>query len=255
MNFHAPIIAAALVASLTAAEPPKIFVGLLEADTPVKAQIGMVIPPKEIDKFIAKVEASARKDPKWFREFSSQAKPGVPLPFDERLGLTKEEYADYLALWNKREFKPVADIMLLLRQSAGATWSITATGEASNLSTLRYSAKDDVFRSPNGDLKRIEDIKAEATSILGEWTGSEWKFEEETGLGKTKENFAIGRYADNKFGLIVYRVQELSTEGSRLLDKSLVVRFPLGKPAPVKEAKTAPAKGDSNKPSKPSSKK
>ncbi|MEI8038496.1 MAG: hypothetical protein WCJ14_08905 [Verrucomicrobiota bacterium] len=255
MKFLAPLIALALVASLTAAEAPKIFAGLFEPDLPVKGQIGMVIPPKEIDKYIAKVETSARKDPKWFREFSSQAKPGVPLPFDEHLGLTKEEYAEYLALWDKREFKPVEEVMLLLRQSAGSTWSITATGQASNLSTLRYNPKDDAFRSPNGELKRIPDIKAEATSILGEWNGSEWKFEEETGLGKTKENFALGRYADNKFGLIVYRVQELSTEGARLLDKSLVVRFPLGKVGQAKEPNAAPAKPGSNKPAKPAAKK
>ena len=108
-----------------------------------------------------------------------------------------------------------------------------------------------MFRSPNGDLKRIADIKAEATSILGEWNGCEWKFEEETGLGKTKENFALGRYADNKFGILVYRVQELSTEGSRLLDKSLVVRFPLGKAGQLKDAKPAAAKAESSKPAKP----
>ena len=121
--------------------------------------------------------------------------------------------------------------MLLLRQSHGGTWSIACTGGASSLSTLRYIGQDDVFRSPNGDLKRIDDIKADPASILGEWSGHEWKFEEETGLGKTKENVALGRFADNKYGLIVYRVQELSTEGTRLLDKSLVVRFPLGKTA------------------------
>jgi hypothetical protein len=256
MKILAPLIAVSLVASLSAAEAPKIFAGLFEQDIPVKGQVGMVIPPKEIDKYIAKVEASARKDPKWFREFSGQAKPGVPLPFDDRLGLTKEEYAEYLALWNKREFKPVEEVMLLLRQSAGNTWSLTATGEASNLSTLRYSAKDDVFRSPNGDLKRIDDIKAEPASILGEWNGCEWKFEEETGLGKTKENFALGRYSDNKYGIVVYRVQELSTEGTRLLDKSLVVRFALGKAGQAKDTKTAaPAKTGSNKSAKPASKK
>lgn len=234
MKFHAPLIAISLVASLHAAEVPKVFAGLFEQDKPVKAQIGMVVPPKEIDKYVAKVESAARKDPKWFREFSAQAKPGVPLPYDERLGLTKEEYAEYLALWNKREFKPMEEVMLLLRQSAGGTWSITSTGGASTISTLRYVAKDDVFRSPNGDLKRIEDIQADAASILGEWSGMEWKFEEESELAKTKENLAIGRYADNQFGLVVYRVQELSTEGKRILDKSLVVRFALGKAGQVK---------------------
>ena len=114
-----------------------------------------------------------------------------------------------------------------------------------------FDPKADVFHSPNGDLKRIEDIKPDANSILGEWSGREWKFEEETSLGKTKENIALGRFAGNKYGIIVYRIQELSSEGTRLLDKSLVLRFPLGKaapavaPAPVKEA--APAKAPAKK--------
>jgi hypothetical protein len=229
MKLHfPPLIAVFLIASLSAAETPKAFAGLLEPGVAVRGQTGMVLPPPEIDRYVAKVEASARKDPKWFREFSRQAKPGVPLPYDERLGLTKEEYAEYLALWNKREFKPMDEVMLLLRQNSGGMWSINSTGKASTISTLRYVEKDDLFRSPNGDLKRIEDVKTDSGSILGEWTGREWKFEEETSLGKTKENIAIGRLADNKSGIIVYRVQELSTEGTRLLDKSMVIRFPLG---------------------------
>jgi hypothetical protein len=241
MKLHAPLIAVSLITSLSAAEVPKVFSGLLEPGVPKRGQIGLVVPPKEIDKYVAKVESAARKDPKWFREFSSQSKPGVPLPFDERLGLTKEEYAEYLALWAKREFKPMEEVMLLLRESSGS-WVIASTGKASTISTLRYDGKDDLFRSPNGDMKRIEDVKSDPESILGDWSGSEWKFEEETSLGKTKENIAVGRYSDNKFGLIVYRVQELSTEGTRLLDRSLVIRFPLGKSAPATESKPAPVK-------------
>ncbi len=247
MKLTIPFVALSLVANLFAAELPKVFAGLFEQDVPVKGQIGVVLPPPEIDKYVAKVETAARKDPKWFREFSGSSKPGLPLPYDTRLGLTEAEYAEYLVLWNKREFKAMEDVMLLLRQTAGETWSITSTGGASAFSTLRYDPKVDIFRSPNGELKRIDDIKADASSILGEWTGMEWKFEEETGLGKTKENFALGRFADNKFGLIVYRAQELSSEGTRLLDKSLVVRFPLGKgaqskgPAPASKVPVKPA--------------
>ncbi len=83
-------------------------------------------------------------------------------------------------------------------------------------------------------LERLEDIKAEASSILGAWSGYEWRFEEETGLGKTKENFAIGRYNEKSFGLVVYRVQEISSEGRRLLDKSLVIIFALGEAGHLK---------------------
>ena len=233
MKFHFPIIALSLVAHLSGAEPPKVFAGLFEKDIPKKAAIGVVVPPPEIDKYIAKVEASARKDPKWFREFASGSKSGAPLPFDEKLGLTKAEYDDYLALWAKRDFKPLEEVMLLLRQSFGDTWSITSTGGASAISTLRYDAKTDTFRSPNGNLKRIDDVTADSSTVLGAWTGSEWKFEDDTGLGKIKENFAMGRLAGGTYGIVIYRAQELSSEGTRLLDKSLIIRFPLAKAGAV----------------------
>ncbi len=226
-------VLAVLTATL-AAEVPEVFQGLFEKEVPVRAAIGQVMPPPEIEKYIAKVEAAARKDPKWFREFTATSKPGAPLPYNEKLGLTKEEYDGYIALWEKREFKPTKEVMLVLRETFGETWTLTASGEAGAISTLRYDPKKDVFRSPNGELKRLEDIKADAESILGEWTGKEWRFEEETGLGKTKENFAIGTITGKGFGLVIYRAQEISTEGSRLLDKSLVVRFALGKAGHMK---------------------
>lgn len=217
-----------------AAEVPEVFKGLFEEETPVRGSIGVMMPPPEIEKYIAKVEAAARKNTKWFREFTASAKPGAPLPYDEKLGLTQEEYDDYLALWAKREFKATQEVMLVLRETFGETWSLTASGEAGAISTLRYDPKKDVFRSPNGELKRLEDITAGKDSILGEWTGKEWRFEEETGLGKTKENFAIGTMTGKGFGLVIYRAQEISTEGSRLLDKSLVIRFALGQAGHMK---------------------
>jgi len=240
MKFHASMIATLIASTLVHADVPKVFAGLFEKDIPVRGQVGIVLPPSEIDKYVAKVETAARKNTEWFREFSANAKPGAPLPFHENLGLTQTEYDEYIALWKKREFKPMEEVMLLLRESAGGTWSLTATGAASTLSTLRYNSEKDSFRSPNGELARIEDIKADPESILGEWTGNEWKFEEESSLGKTKENVALGRFTDNKFGLVVYRAQELSSEGTRLLDKSLVIRFALGKAGQVQPPQQPP---------------
>jgi hypothetical protein len=239
MKILAQLTAAFLTASHVSADVPKVFEGLLKPGVPVRAHRGMVVPPPEIDKYVAKVEAAALKDPKWLREYAAGSKPGVPLPYDEKLGLTKEEYDAYIALWNRREFKPMEEVMLLLRESPPGTWKITGTGSASSLTTLQYIAKDDAFRSPNGVLKRIDDIKADPSSILGQWTGSEWKVEEDTGFGKLKENIAFGRFTDNKHGLVVYRMQELPTEG-RPFDNAIVLRFPLV--APAKEDKAAPVK-------------
>jgi len=227
-----------LVASAAFGQVPEVFDGLLPEGKPLKGEIGMVLPPKEIEKYMAKVEVAARKNKEWYLEYSKNAKPGVPLPYDERLGLSKTEYDEYLALWRKREFKAAEEIVILLKKS-GQGWSITAGGAAAPISTLRYDPATDSFTSPSGRLKRIEDIKADPDSILGAWSGSEWKFEEESEISKYRENIAIGRFVGQPFGLIVYRAQEMSTEGTRLMDKSVVVRIPL---QPKAAAKPAPAK-------------
>lgn len=243
MKFLA-LIPAVTLAVAARADIPKPFEGLFQKDVPVRGQIGVPMPPPEIDKYLAKVEAAARQDPQWFREYSAQAKPNEPLPYNEKIGLTKEEYDDYLKLWSKREFKQMGeDVMLLLRQKTPDTWTLTATKGASPISLLTYSPKDDTFESSNGKLVRGEDIKTEPESILGAWTGTEWKFEEETTLGKTRENIAFGRFADGKYGVVVYRFVDVSSEGTKLADRSIVVRFALAKAAPA----PAPTKGPAPK--------
>jgi len=216
------------IATSTAEGEPDAFLGLFKKGELIKAEIIVVIPPKEIEKYVAKVEQAATKAPEWFQTYSKESPPGVPLPFDEKLGLTKEEYADYIDQWSKREYRAMARVVLQLKEPKPGEWTISSTAAGSTISVLRYIAEKDVFESPNGTLARIEDIDAPEQSILGKWTGREWKFLEETSLGKTKENIAVGKTGDGKYGLVVYRMQETSSQGTRLYDKSLVIRFAAG---------------------------
>ncbi len=101
---------------------------------------------------------------------------------------------------------------------------IRVSGVGMSISLLRYNPETGNFKSPNGELKRIEDINAEERSILGAWTGQEWRYENNTEFISTKENLAVGKYKDGKNCLLIYRLQE-STSGHRLADKSLVIRF------------------------------
>jgi hypothetical protein len=222
------------------AQIPDIFKGLFEEEIPVKASIGMVSPPPEIEKYIAKVESAARKNPEWFKEYSAASAPGVPLPYHENLGLTKDEYDEYGKLWAKREFKSNEEVLLVLRKTLGNTWTLTASGGAGVISTLRYDSASDSFTSPSGKLVRIEDIKTDDNHILGAWTAKEWKFQESGLLGLTKQNFAIGKFDKSEYGIIVYRSQELSKEGQKIYDQSIVIRFALGKAGQIKPQATPP---------------
>ena len=209
-------------------DAPDVLGKYLRVGTMTKGEVVVVIPPREISKYVAMVEEAAEKDPEWFRTYSAETKPGLPLPFHEKLGLSKEEYTKYRAMWAKREMKAVPNggVVIRLEQQKGE-WMVRVSGEGSPISLLRYLEKTDEMRSPNGIMSRLEDVDADKESILGAWKGHEWKFQEETALGRTKENFAIGKLADGKSGLLVYRLQEVSFSGRLLYDKSLVIRFAL----------------------------
>ena len=208
------------------ATAPKTFTDILEPNKLYDGERVVVTPPEEIQNYIKLVKEGAKNDPKWYEEYSKNAKPGVPLPFHKNLNLTTAQYQEYLDLWGKREFKVLEKVGVLLELRRGK-WSFRLSGTGAMISLLRYDEKEDVFRSTNGVMKRIDDIDAGAETILGEWKGVEWRFEEETPLGKTKENLALGKAADGKFGFLVYRLQDVTANNTVLEDISRVIRFPL----------------------------
>lgn len=209
---------------------PAVFSDYLQSGVPVKGEVVLVVPPEEIQQYIDKVEKARKADPEWFSEYSKNAKAGIPLPFHEKLGLSEKEYAEYIKLWDQRAMEPVPKGQLIVQlEEKNEKWRIRATGPASELTTMFYDPKTDKFTTISGTLDRIEDIKADKRSILGAWTGKEWKMEVDDGFGITKENLAIGKLADESYGLIVYRIQEVSHTGRRLFDKSMVVRFTVKK--------------------------
>lgn len=207
-----------------ASKVPEVLAGYLEEGKTVSGEVGAIAPPEDINKFIAKVQAAAKADPEWHAEYSKDAKPGIPLPWHEKLGLTKEEYTEYIELWDQRQFKTMQQVVIRLEEPKPGEWMIRVSGIGMPISLLRFNPETGSFKSPNGELKRIEDIDAEERSILGAWAGKEWRYENNTEFISTKENLALGKYKDGKHCLLIYRLQE-STSGRLLADKSLVIRF------------------------------
>lgn len=219
-------LALGMQGALMGAEVPEIFKPYFEVGKPVRAEIVEVAPPKEFGAFIQKLSEAAQKDPEWFQEHSKKTPAGSPIPnYDAKLGMTEDEYKNFVKLWEQRKVTQVAEVALMLENEEGNVWKVNATGPASNLTLLRYHADTDTFKSTNGELKRIADIEAPAHSLFGEWKGKEWRYLDESSLGKVKENVALGMTADKKFGMLVYRLQEVTASGKPLFDKSMVIRF------------------------------
>lgn len=208
-----------------AGDVPEALATYFDKKKPVKAQIIAIIPPKEFEGFVQKLSEAAQKDPEWFAEHAKKT-PGSPLPlYDEKLGMSKEEFENYEKLWASREAKKLADTTLLLQEVGNGEWQINGSSDASALTLLRYNPEKNVFTSPNGEMESIANIAAPEKSLLGGWKGREWRYESENSLTKMKENLALGTTNDGKYSILVYRLQEVSSAGTPLFDKSMVIRF------------------------------
>ena len=109
---------------------PDVLGKYLKPDVAARGQVVRVVPPKEISEYVKKVEQAAQADPAWFKSYSKSSKPGVPLPFHEKLGLTKKEYDTYIKLWDSRKMEPIkqGNVVVRLEQPADGEWMVRVSG-------------------------------------------------------------------------------------------------------------------------------
>jgi len=215
-------------AVLSAAEPPAILGQYLEPNKVSKGEVVRLDIPAEFLKFRELLKQAQKADPEWYKKSQEKAGEDNPIPpYNAKLGMTKAEYDKYVGLWEQRAYKRVADgkVQVILTEDGDNDWVINVSGKGMPVSLLKYVTKKDQFESSNGTLLRIEDIKSPKESVYREWSGQEWRYFNDGDLVKTKENVAIGRTGDGKFGLLIYSLQELSGQGKPLADDLLMIRF------------------------------
>lgn len=216
------------VLNASAANPPKQLGAYLEKDKTVRGEVVQLDVPAEFRKFEIILIKAKEKDPKWFKEHVAKSGENSTIPiYHEKLGITKAEYDKYIKIWNQRKYKKVknGDIQLTLREDSDKNWVISVTGLGMPISLIKYVPGEDAFKSSNGVMKRIEDINSPADSIYRAWKGHEWRYFKESPLLKVKENIAIGRTADTRYGMLIYSLQEVTAEGTPLADRLMIIRF------------------------------
>jgi len=224
------ILCSLSISALTASagNPPEQLGAYLEKDKVVRGEVVQLDVPVEFRKFEIVLLKAREKDPKWFEEHMKKSGKSSTIPaYDAKLGITKEEYDKYLKVWDQRKYKKVegGDVTLRLMEDSDKNWIINVSGKGVPISLIKYKPAEDVFKSSNGVMKRIEDIDSPADSIYRAWKGHEWRFFSETPLLKIKENLAIGRTADTKYGILIYSLQEVTAGGTPLADRLMIIRF------------------------------
>ncbi len=232
-SFKSVILAfASMTTLLAAAEPPAKLTNFFDANKEVRGEIVKVDMPGEFMEYRALLAKAEAKDPEWFKKHQEKAgAETLLLPYDAKLGFSKEDHEKYSKLYDQRKFKRVegGEVSLMLTENSDGEWTINVfakrKGVTTPFSALSYIAKDDSFKSMNGTLVKIDDIKSPKNSVYGEWNGHEWRYFKDGSMVKTKENLALGRTGDKRYGILVHSLQEVSSRGSLLADNLIIIRF------------------------------
>lgn len=232
-NLALALMVPALVSSLSAAEKPEIISEYLPVGKMVEASAVSVMLDESLQPFMEKIDGVFTTLPEEVKkELVSQIVPGQPVPYDERLGWTKDEYAKYLECWNKRQVQEVAPVALGVMPSGDrGIWSLTAMTQQGPLpmSTLRYDSNSKSWISPNGTLALKGDVTYDDLNVYGAWSGKEWTLENKTILSSLTETVIVGKSKDGKYAYFVYNMSEKNPDNLPIANQSIVLRVPMSR--------------------------
>jgi hypothetical protein len=185
----------------------------------------------ELESVGRKIQKAMTENPEWFMSFMSKTPKGQPMPYDEKLGVTKEEYK--LLLENKLQLKQVATIDINFKQIDEERIKIVAPSE-SPLNGLVISA--DQVVTPHAILTRDGVINnTDENSATGPWSGLRWHFFDDDNheaqgkaLDETKLKsiqFSAGKLKRSDEWIIYYDVKDIDVPAGRHEQFSYIIYY------------------------------
>ncbi len=164
----------------------------------------------EVRELTARLQAAVQTDPEWWQEHVQKAEPGQPLPYDERMGMSEDEYELFLELAPQMTMIEIGTSQLQFEAVEGGMRIVSAS-DAPDLVGIVIRWVDDYVETPFGTATERSEIHQTNTDApTGEWHGFQWRFEEgETLEEVTIASFAIGRLAESGRTLIYYEAKQV----------------------------------------------
>lgn len=230
-NLALALMVPALVSSLSAAEKPEIIDEYLPVGKMVEASAVSVLFDESLQPFMEKIYGVFDTLPdKEKKELTSRIIPGQPVPYEERLGWTKDEYAKYLECWKLKQVQEVAPVALgVFPSGERGIWNLAAVAPQGPLpmSTLKYDSNNKAWISPNGVLTLKGDVSYDDLNVYGAWSGKEWTMEKKTILSTLTETIIAGKTKDGKYAYFVYSMSEKNPDNIAIANQSIVLRVPI----------------------------
>ena len=159
----------------------------------------------------------------WFKRYVTGNKPGQPLPYDPRMGVTKAQYEKIQHM--TADFRPGDSIAITVRK--GSDGSIAFNSDAPNaagLKSVTFPPDEKVAETPYGALSIVTEIhQTDGKAPIGIWNGVEWAQVKDNGDAEPSAKIAFGKRAPSGEGVLYYQVA--SYKGHK--EQSLVVFYKL----------------------------
>jgi len=168
--------------------------------------------PLRLEELTKKLQQAVANDPDWWRGHVQRARPGEPLPYDARLGLTQKEYTEYLSLAEKITLTKVRVAKVEVKRD-GERIVLSFGDDLPGLREAVLDLKADTVTTPFGITTNRKRIRAsEGQKVTGSWDGLQWKLEEieEEPARVTSVKFALGRMKESGRGILYYDVKQIS---------------------------------------------
>lgn len=123
-----------------------------------------------------KFQSAIQENQEWFVEHMKNITAGEPIPYDERLGLTKDEYTELQKFYANVEIVSTGegDIIIEVKND---TIHFKSEGKLTHLDSLTIDLKNNIvifgrYKMSFSDTLNIADDK---NGLKSKWTGYEWK--------------------------------------------------------------------------------
>ena len=136
--------------------------------------------PPRANELFKKMQAAINLNRQWFDDAYKHSKPGEPLPYDEKMGLTPDEYKEFLALKKQAQLKEVLVREIRVVRNDDGTISLDGGGDLKQLGALKFDIVQNSVTTPYGELAhfRIVDQSAKGEGgVFGPHTGLEFHIE------------------------------------------------------------------------------
>ena len=196
----------------------------------VRAEVlGMEVPAR-LGQLMAKMQTAAAGDPQWFEAYVKEhGKPGEPLPYDPRLGLTEAEYREMVGLAEQMQLQPVGQTDLSFRRERDGRWVVDGGSGAPELTGIVIDVARDQVETPRGmATQRRAVTPAPEQRAAGPWSGVQWTHSQADAATRsgTVIAFALGRLQEDGRGVLYYEARQ-AENGQMRRQNQTVLRYNL----------------------------